>query len=168
MTPEHARTFAGYNRWANERLYAAVAVLPDADYRHDLQAFFGSLHGTLNHILVGDLIWLGRLEVATEDVAPPPPGLDAIPFEDFAGLRAARQEVDGRIAAFCAELAVERLAAPVAYVRRGVAYAEPLWQILAHLFNHQTHHRGQAHALLTRLGHPAPELDLIYHLRATQ
>jgi len=58
---EHFRTFARYNRWANARLYAAAAVLPDGDYRADRGAFFGSLHGTLNHILVGDRVWLARI-----------------------------------------------------------------------------------------------------------
>jgi uncharacterized damage-inducible protein DinB len=165
VTPEQARTFAGYNAWANERLYGAAAALPEADYRCDLQAFFGSLHGTLNHILVGDLIWLGRLGRDTGDVAPPPAGLDVVLFEDLATLRAARRLADGHIAAVCADLTPARLAGTVTYLRRGEPNSQPLWQILAHLFNHQTHHRGQAHGLLTRLGREAPALDLIYYLR---
>ncbi|MEX2629101.1 MAG: DinB family protein [Tistlia sp.] len=167
MIPEQARIFAGYNSWANERLYEAVAALPESDYRRDLQAFFGSLHGTLSHILVGDLLWLGRIGRDTLDVAPPPAGLDAVPFEDLAGLRAARRRADGHIAEFCADLTPKRLAGTVTYLRWGEPSSQRLWQILAHLFNHQTHHRGQAHGLLTRLGREAPPLDLIYYLRET-
>lgn len=165
MTPEHARCLSGYNRWANERLFAAAAVLPEADYHRDLQAFFGSLHGTLNHLLVGDLIWLGRLGVETTAIASTPAGLDAILFDSLAGLRSARRAADAAIAELCLRLSDDRLAAEVSYRRRDEVHAQPLWQILAHLFNHQTHHRGQAHALLTRLGREAPPLDLIYYLR---
>lgn len=167
MTPEQARTFAGYNAWANGRLYEAAGELPHTDYHGDVQAFFGSLHGTLNHILVGDLLWLGRLGRDTGDVAPPPTALDVVLFEDLPGLRAARRLADGHISAVCADLTPERLAGSVSYLRWGEPTSQRLWQILAHLFNHQTHHRGQAHGLLSRLGREAPALDLIYYLRET-
>ncbi|MGI8725640.1 MAG: DinB family protein [Methyloceanibacter sp.] len=85
--------FAGYNAWANERVYDAVAVLPDVAYRADHGAFFGSVHGTLNHLLVADRIRMQRLTGAGDA----PTRLDAILFEDFEDLRAARREEDARI-----------------------------------------------------------------------
>lgn len=92
--------FAGYNSWANERLYAAAAALPDQEYRADHGAFFGSVHGTLNHLLVGDRIWMQRLTGAGEA----PARLDAILFDDLDGLHAARVAEDVRIVAFVAGL----------------------------------------------------------------
>src|ERR1700693_5771294 len=85
--------FAGYNAWCNERLYDAAAALSDADYRADRGAFFKSVHGTLNHLLVGDRIWMRRF-TGTGDA---PDRLDAILHEDFAGLRVARRVEDDRI-----------------------------------------------------------------------
>lgn len=165
MLPDHARRFAGYNTWANGLLYDAVAELPEEDYRRDVGAFFGSLHGTLNHILVADLIWLARIGAETADIAPAPAALDAILFEALPDLRQARAAADQRILQYCSGLSGERLCEEVAYLRRGEPCRQALWEILAHFFNHQTHHRGQAHALLTRLGREAPALDLIYYLR---
>lgn len=167
MTPEQARRFAGYNRWANGRLYGAVEALPEAERRRDLQAFFGSLHGTLNHLLVADLIWLERLGVATGDIHERPRALDQILFEAFGALARARAAADARLAELCDGETPERLAEPLGYQVRGETWRQPRWQILAHLFNHQTHHRGQAHGLLTRLGREAPPLDLLYYLRET-
>src|SRR5712691_3992402 len=85
--------FAAYNRWANERLYAAAAVVPNDDYRADRGAFFKSLHGTLNHLLVGDRIWMQRFTGSGEA----PDRLHAILFDDFVALRSARQVEDERI-----------------------------------------------------------------------
>ena len=87
---------AAYNAWANRRLYDAAAALPDADYRADRGAFFKSVHGTLNHLLVADRIWMRRFTGAGEH----PNRLDAILFEDLSELRAAREAEDGRIAAY--------------------------------------------------------------------
>lgn len=162
MILEHFRTFARYNRWANGRLYAAVASLPDADYRADRGAFFRSLHGTLNHVLVGDRIWMRRMT----GEGPAPSRLDEILFEDLAGLHEARAAEDERIVAFVDGLADARIMAGLTYQNTsGKSFTQPLAQILAHFFNHQTHHRGQAHTILTSLGHDAPELDLIFFLR---
>src|ERR1700757_3943337 len=88
--------FAGYNHWCNERLYDAAAQVSDADYRADRGAFFGSLHGTLNHLLLGDLIWMHRFTGEGEE----PKQLDAILFEDLASLRRAREAEDNRIARY--------------------------------------------------------------------
>ncbi len=162
MLHEHFRTFARYNRWANDRLYAAAAALPDADYRADRGAFFRSLHGTLNHLLVADRIWLRRL--AGE--GPAPARLDDVLFEDLAELRAARAAEDERLVGYVDGLDEARLRADLGYRNTsGKAFTQPLAQVLAHVFNHQTHHRGQAHTILTGLGRDAPELDLIFFLR---
>jgi uncharacterized damage-inducible protein DinB len=158
-------TFAEYNRWANRRVYAAASRLTDAQYREDRGAFFRSVHGTLNHLLVADRLWLGRL--AGESATPIP--LDAIAYEELAELAAARELEDARICAFAAGLDPARIDAPFRYVRAstGENLEAELGATLDHVFNHQTHHRGQVHAMLTALVGTAPELDLIFFQRET-
>ena len=160
----HFDMFAGYNAWANRRLYDAAAALSDAQYREDRGAFFKSVHGTLNHLLVGDRVWMHRFT----GEGTPPARLDLILFEDFAGLRAAREAEDRRIVDYVKGLDEERLAGLIRY--RRVTSPETVEQALAlalaHFFNHQTHHRGQAHGLLTALTGRAPELDLLYYQRS--
>jgi uncharacterized damage-inducible protein DinB len=159
---QHFVTFARYNRWANRRLYDAVAELPDTDYCRDLGAFFGSLRGTLNHVLVADRMWLHR--ITGEGTAPR--HLDEILHDALGTLRQARAAEDERIVRFVDGLDEERLADRFRYRNvKGQPFEQQLAPVLAHLFNHQTHHRGQAHTLLTQLGRDAPELDLIYFLR---
>ncbi|MCW5715656.1 MAG: damage-inducible protein DinB [Bauldia sp.] len=165
----HFRMFAGYNRWANRRLYDAVRALPDADYRADRGAFFGSLRGTLNHILVADRIWLHRF--TGEGDAPR--ALDAILHDAFADLEPARTAEDERIIAFVAALDEARLDATFPYSPISTpeqTIVQPLREALAHLFNHQTHHRGQAHTLLTIAGgrNAAPSLDLLLFQRSDE
>jgi uncharacterized damage-inducible protein DinB len=152
------RMFAHYNAWANARLYDAVAGLPDADYRADLGAFFGSLHRTLNHLLVTDRIWMQRF-TGTGDA---PKALDAILYDDFADLRAGRETEDARIVAWVETLSETDLAAILIYhpISTPGEVRQPLAPTLSHFFNHQTHHRGQAHAMLTRLTGKAPSFDL--------
>jgi uncharacterized damage-inducible protein DinB len=161
----HFKMFAAYNAWANRRLYDAVAPLPDHDYRADLGAFFHSLHGTLNHLLVGDRLWMRRL---TGD-GPQPSHLDEILYEEFAQLRAAREAEDARIIAYVGALSEDELNGTVRYrtTRSPAEIEQPLAPLLAHVFNHQTHHRGQAHCLLTRLTGEAPSLDLLVYQRQT-
>jgi uncharacterized damage-inducible protein DinB len=156
------QTFAAYNRWANGRLYRVVSTLPDEWYREHRWAYFGSIHGTLNHILVGDRIWLYRLTGTGEA----PARLDEILFESLADLQAARDAEDVRLIEFVSELDETRLSASFAYTNMtGEQFEQPLQLVLAHVFNHQTHHRGQAHTLLTQFGWRPPELDLIFFLR---
>jgi uncharacterized damage-inducible protein DinB len=163
---EHARMFAGYNRWANERLYAATARLTPEALAEDRGAFFGSLLGTLNHLLVTDRLWLARLEGESPRGTP----LQAILHHDLAALQAARQAEDQRLIGYVGALEEARLAAPLVYATTsGAAQSQPLHQVLAHLFNHQTHHRGQAHHLVgLALGREGtPVLDLLAFQRAT-
>jgi len=155
--------FAGYNAWANARLFDAVASLPDEDYRADRGAFFRSLHGTLNHLLVTDRVWLHRFTGEGEQ----PARLDAILFDDFASLREARVAEDQRIVRYADDLDDARLAGTVTYRRVSTpdVQTEALAPLLVHWFNHQTHHRGQAHAILSALGRRDVELDLLFYQR---
>lgn len=162
MLAAHFRTMAAYNRWANRRLYDAAARLSDAEYRADRGAFFRSLHGTLNHILVTDRIWMKRITGRGEA----PDALDTILYERLADLTIAREEEDERIATYIARLDNAALAQPLTYRNtKGTEFTNTLDQLLAHLFNHETHHRGQAHAILTSLGQDAPPLDLLVFFR---
>ncbi len=155
----HLQMMATYNRWANARLYAAVAGLSEAQYRADAGVFFTSVHGTLNHLLAADRIWMHRLQGS----GPAPQALTAIQHEDFAALRAARVAEDARIVDYVAALSAPALERVHEYrTLNGTPQRQPLHEILAHLFNHQTHHRGQVHAALTRLGiAEPPPLDLL-------
>jgi uncharacterized damage-inducible protein DinB len=158
----HLRMLARYNTGANAILYEACARLPDAERKRRRPAFFHSIHGTLNHILLGDRIWMARF--AGQDV--PSTGLDAILYEDFAELRAARAAEDARIEAFAAALEPARLAGSIRYVNNeGRPCDDPVALLLAHFFNHQTHHRGQVHGLLSQTDVPPPVLDLHRVLR---
>jgi uncharacterized damage-inducible protein DinB len=154
--------YARYNRLANETLYEACAGVPDEARRRDLGAFFKSVHGTLNHLLLGDRIWMTRFEGGSH----PSTGLDAILFESFEGLRAARADMDRRIESFFAHLPAGFLGRTFSYVNNaGVDSVDPASVIVPHFFNHQTHHRAQVHTLLSQLGRETPVLDLHRVLR---
>jgi uncharacterized damage-inducible protein DinB len=159
--------FAGYNAWYNARLYAAAAAVSDADYRAERGAFFKSLHGTLNHLLVGDRIWMQRFTGQGEV----PKSLDAILHDDFSALRAARAAEDAKISRYVAGLTDADLAGPIRYRTfvNPASIEQTLAPALDHFFNHQTHHRGQAHALLCAvIGNAAtPSFDLIIYQRET-
>jgi uncharacterized damage-inducible protein DinB len=161
------RMFAGYNTWCNERLYEAAAQVAEPDYRADRGAFFKSLHGTLNHLLVGDRIWMRRFTGRGEN----PPSLDAILYDDFKHLRAERQKEDRRISDYVESLTEDDLTKTIRY--RTFVNPQHIEQVRAfaldHFFNHQTHHRGQAHALLSPVIGNArtPSFDLIIYQRET-
>ena len=160
MMIEHFRLLGGFNRWANERIYDAVAALPEPEYRKTRPcAYFGSIHGTLNHLLVVDRLWFGRLQGAV----PPIESLDQMLHEDFAELRAARGDEDDSIVALLegyedADLTRDcrftLISAPGEWVMKPRL-------ILTTVFNHQTHHRGQVHAMLKEAGVEPPGLDVI-------
>ena len=161
------RMFAGYNAWCNERLYDTAAQVADTDYRTDRGAFFKSLHGTLNHLLVGDRIWMRRFTGQGEA----PPSLDAILHDNFTRLRVARRTEDERISHYIGTLSEDDLAKTIRY--RTVVNPQDIEQVLApaldHFFNHQTHHRGQAHAMLSAVigNDRTPSFDLIIYQRET-
>lgn len=154
---------AAYNRWANGRLYEAAAELTEEELNRSTGAFFPTLLKTLNHILVADRIWLKRFTGEGEA----PTALDTILFPKLAALRIARAAEDARICAWVDGLSASALAGRFTYITvtdvRTVS--QRLAPALAHLFNHQTHHRGQAHTILTTLGKPSLQLDLIYFQR---
>lgn len=158
---------ARYNRWANERIYATVAELDDATLRKDAGAYFGSIHATLNHLLVADRIWTSRILGEYHGIS----ALDQILHDDFANLRSARQAMDDHIIRLVDRLSVGLdggLDKEVRYraMAGGEKHASPARHIFMTLFNHQTHHRGQIHCLLTQAGiKEPPGLDVILFLR---
>lgn len=159
----HFQMFAHYNRWANRLLYAAAAELPEGYYHRDMGAFFGSMHRTLDHLLVADMMWMRRF-TGTGDA---PTRLDAAQHEGLETLQTARAAMDERIIDWIATLDDADLARDISYrpVTRPADFTHPLAPTLSHLFNHQTHHRGQSHMILTALGRQSIEMDLIYYLR---
>src|SRR5438876_5437934 len=153
------RQLADYNRWANRRLYAVALEMPDEQYRRPTGVFFGSLHGTLNHLLLTDRIWLKRLTGEGDH----PSRLNAILFEDRAELVRARIVEDERLIRTVDSYDDAALASIHSYrTTSGMPHSQAIADILQHLFNHQTHHRGQAHACLSILtGGEPPSLDLL-------
>lgn len=150
---------AEYNIWSNRRIYDAVVPLTAAEYRADRGAFFKSIHGTLNHLLATDRIWMKRF--TGEGDAPT--RLDAILHETLVDLREAREAEDARILTYANALTEDDLSRHFRYrmISDPSEVEEPLAPALLHVFNHQTHHRGQVHCMLTGLGYEAPSLDLI-------
>ncbi len=156
---------AAYNTWANQRLYAACDALSESAYLQPRAAFFGGIHGTLNHILVGDRIWFARFEGRQPAIT----ALDQQLYGDLAGLRVARVAEDARIEAFVRDLGEGDFSRPVAYQNlAGEADEQPLEALLGHVFNHQTHHRGQVHDQLSQTKVAPPALDLIAFLRQSE
>ncbi len=163
---QHFEMFAAYNKWANGRIYDAASELPQEEYERNMGAFFKSLMGTLNHLLATDRIWMKRFTGEGEA----PASLDAIVARDFARLRLLREAEDARIQAWVGSLKEKALAGRFTYTTftdmRTVS--QRLAPALGHLFNHQTHHRGQAHMILTALGKPSVTLDLAQFQRTEE
>ena len=160
MNARHARLMADYNRWMNVRLYAVCAELDDAERRKDRRAFFSSIHGTLNHLLLGDRIWLGRFLDEPFVVE----SLDEELYADFEELSRQRAITDDVIDRWVGELTDEQLNADFAYtsIVNPAPRRCPLWILVTHLFNHQTHHRGQVTQMLSALGVDYGTTDLVW------
>lgn len=160
---QHFEMMAAYNQWANARLYEAAAALDTAELQRDVGAFFNSMIGTLNHILVADRVWLRRF--AGKGAAPK--RLDEILHSALPALKIAREAEDQRVIDWIDGLDAQALAGRFTYVTitdmRTVS--QRLAPALSHFFNHQTHHRGQAHTILSFLGKEPPVLDLVYFQR---
>ncbi|TRC95528.1 damage-inducible protein DinB [Mesorhizobium sp. WSM4303] len=163
---QHFMMFAAYNQWANGRIYDAVAALDEEEFNRDVGAFFGSIMGTLNHLLATDRIWMKRF--TGEGDAPAK--LDAILHRALPGLRLAREAEDRRIVDWVGGLTEKALSGRFSYmtVSDMRTVSQRLAPALAHVFNHQTHHRGQAHAILTILGRPSVQLDLAFFQRTDE
>ena len=158
----HFSLLARYNAWATARLLDAVRTVPDAAYRRDTGLFFKSIHGTLNHLLVGEhLLWFVRFSEGTS----PRMALDAEAEPDRERLDVRLREGAARWAPLIASFPAERWDSVLNYTTtQGVAASLPFAAALAHVFNHSTHHRGQITAALTAMGQPGPGLDLAPYL----
>lgn len=156
---EHFEIAAAYNRWANARLYEAAFELGEDLYRRDIGLFFSSIHGTFNHLLLTDRIWLKRLTGVGEH----PDTLDAILFDQRRDLALARVAEDDRLIVYVTTLQPEDVDGMHSYrTTSGAEHSQRRRDILAHLLNHQTHHRGQVHTALSILtGVEPPSVDLL-------
>jgi uncharacterized damage-inducible protein DinB len=160
VTPCFVRMMAAYNTEMNRRLFEASARLSDEQRRMDRGAFWGSIHGTLNHILWGDTIWMSRFDGWASPALPQKQS--ACLIDDFDRLALARAKADARIADWAARVDAVWLAAEQAWFS-GAAQRELRMNrglLAVHFFNHQTHHRGQAHALVTAAGETTGDTDL--------
>jgi uncharacterized damage-inducible protein DinB len=163
LSKDHFQQLAGYNQWANARLYAAAFALPDEEFKKPVGVFFKSLHGTLNHLLLTDRLWLKRLT----GIGGHPHRLDAILYEQRVDLAKARLAEDARLIEVIGAYSDEDLKGSVQYhTTSGAQQEQRLSDILLHLFNHQAHHRGQGHACCSILtGQEPPALDLLLYQR---
>jgi uncharacterized damage-inducible protein DinB len=157
----HFERMARYNRWANRRLYGAVAQLEPEEIHAPRSGFFPSIAKTLNHMVVTDRIWMGRFLGKLSDHKR----LDEAPYDDFAELTAAREAEDQRIIAFFKDLPQARIDSVFDYQNTaGDPKSSEMLPVLAHFFNHQAHHRGQAHGMLSSTRVAPPSLDLVYFI----
>ena len=161
---------AAYNQWMNRKLYEAAAALPTEELLRDRGAFFGSIFGTLNHIAIGDILWFKRIGRYLPGLASlacveqlPPPGFPNTPLrETLAELAGLRAMLDEAIIAFCAEVEPARLGVAFEWTStQGVGNRKVLGSVLQHVFNHQTHHRGQASTLFSQMGIDIGATDLV-------
>jgi uncharacterized damage-inducible protein DinB len=157
----HFKRFAAYNKWANGRLYDTCEQLSDDEYFAERPAFFGSIHGVLNHMMVGDTIWTSRLHGTSPVIA-----LNAEMYAERTALRDARRKMDDDIVAYMDGLSEADMAGDVTYkTTSGDPFTMERTVILQHFFNHHAHHRGQAHDLLSQTSIEPPVLDLLYYIR---
>lgn len=160
--PEYCVTMARYNAWQNKQLRAAFETLDDAELRKERQAFFGSLMSTANHLLWGDTFWMSRFD------GGPRPGIDASQHKEFTPTPAVwageRYKMDARILHWAEQLHAVDLKRDLTWFSgtMGREMVKPLGLCITHFFNHQTHHRGQMHAMLTAAGARAPVTDLVF------
>ena len=154
----YCQLMADYNQWMNDKLYRACASLPEQELHADKGAFFTSIYLTLNHIAYSDLAFLSRFTGEPAEV--PPIGQDL--FGGFQALSAQRQLLDARLCVWSKSLTAEWLAQTLTYVSKvdGQQRTAPHWVLVTHVFNHQTHHRGQLTTILTQQGVDIGSTDL--------
>lgn len=147
---EQFSTLARYNQWMNGKVYEICGSMSDEERKRDLGAFFGSIHGTLNHILYGDQAWMSRFQNRPAEM----PRLGQDLFEDFSDLTAQRMKMDVRILEWTQSLDEDWLEQPYEFKSNvdGATRTKPTWLLVTHMFNHQTHHRGQVTTLMSQLG----------------
>ena len=162
VSPSYCAMMARYNMWQNASLVAAADTLSEGALAQDRGAFFGGILGSFSHMLWGDTIWMSRFD----DWTPPEGGIpgSAALHADWAALKSAREQADTRILGWANRLEDEALTGELGWysgaVERHVTL--PVGQCVAHFFNHQTHHRGQIHAMLTAAGARPGDTDLIF------
>jgi len=159
VSPAFARTRAAYNAEMNRRFFDAAGRLSPEERARDRGAFWKSIHGTLAHILWGDTNWMSRFDGWT---APNVPIKQSASLTDFADLAARRREADAKIVAWADRLTEAWLAEDLVWFS-GAAQREfrmARGQLVTHFFNHQTHHRGQVHAMITAAGETTGDTDL--------
>ncbi len=163
ITPAYVALMARYNAWQNRQLIDIVRVMDEAALDKDHGAFFGSIRATLNHVLWGDTLWMSRF--STEIIAPSIPASEHKDFTaDGSEWCAARAEMDAAMTSWARDLAEPDLQGDLSWYS-GMTQQElsrPRALCIAHLFNHQTHHRGQVHAMLTAAGQDAPVTDIVF------
>lgn len=162
ITPAFAQKMARYNAWQNESLYAAADTLSDEARRADRGAFFKSIHGTLSHLLWADAMWMSRVA----DGPAPAIALRESPAfcAEWAALKEEREATDARLLAFADALSEAALDGDFSWYSgaKQTDIVKPRKLVVAHIFNHQTHHRGQVHAMLTAAGARPQDTDLIF------
>ncbi len=158
ITAAYCQTLARYNEWMNIRLYELCSRVPDTERKTDKGLFFGSIHATLNHLLYGDIAWLSRF-LGNEDAVPV---LGQELYADFRELAQARREWDSKISKWAAITDEVWLAAPFTFTSKvdGVARTKPAWVLVSHMYNHETHHRGQLTAVLSQMGYDYGATDI--------
>ncbi len=161
ITPQYLQLMARYNRWQNRSIYDAADTLSNEQRNSDQGAFFSSIHGTLNHSLWADQLWLNRFAGTPAPTSPDIPGSVA-QYSDWAKMKTRRAAFDEDIIKWASELDPAWLVGDLSWysgaMKRDVTKPKAL--LAAHLFNHQTHHRGQVHAMLTRLGAKPTDTDI--------
>lgn len=161
ISTAYVRTMARYNRWQNQSIYAAANQISSEARRLDRGAFFGSIDGTLNHLLWGDSMWLHRFAAT-----PKPSGsisTSSSRIQDWDQLKTERLAVDEAITIWSDGVGEDWLAENLTWTSSaaGREFTKPNWFLVAHFFNHQTHHRGQVHAMLTAAGAKPEDTDLM-------
>ena len=163
IAPAYVQRMARYNRWQNENLYGGASKLPDAERQRDAGAFFGSIHDTLAHLMWGDMTWMHRFDPASPAAPARPANPNFAPlWPEWADLRRHRAAFDDSIIAWADKLRPEWLAGDLTWTSSDGTRTstQPKWLLLTHFFNHQTHHRGQVHCLLTQAGIKPADTDL--------
>jgi uncharacterized damage-inducible protein DinB len=158
--PAFVRTMAAYNAEMNRRIYAAAQRLPERERRLPRGAFWGSIHGTLCHLLWGDRMWMSRFDGWAKPTVRQKDSPSLI--EDFGELESARVDADVRISSWAARVSEEWLAQEQVWFSQSAnqELRQPRSLLVTHFFNHQTHHRGQAHAMITACGEKTGDTDL--------
>jgi len=156
----YVQRLARYNRWQNENLYGVADALSDAERRRERGAFFGTIHGTLSHLLWADRIWMSRFAGTPRPAGGIPESVSL--YGDWGELKRERAAFDGVIVDWADELNDDTVAGDLTWFSGAIKaeVSRPKWLLLTHMFNHQTHHRGQVHCMLTQAGGKPGDTDL--------